>query len=281
MRIPVYILPTDTPDGTKSLVDLFWKSKLFKVIEVPPQMKNIGLSDAATEADQVIDSLKSARKCFPDDYCIIIKDTSVTNSTTDEIVKIVLTAIDLNRDHRGCVMHKWQMCYLSRWLDRCDLYREEAEIKGVTKIVKTLSPFGIQAIMFSPEGRDIVLGKKKMRNGKYFPPISLPLGDQFNENIGEENINAICVVPNLFEFNVMMATNELDFLKLSECRFPSIDQMSSQPEEEFNPPGVIPFLWFLVVVGGVILLAWFFYQFIGKPRYSAGAQIIDPIRKAG
>ena len=276
MKIPVYILPTQTPDTStsRSLEKLFERNRIFKVIKIPSKKRNLGITDAITEANLVIDALHNARKRFPQDFCIIIKDTSVTNSTTEEIVKIILTAIDINKDIKQCKKHEWQLCYLCRWLDRCDLYTEEAKIKGVTKVVKTLSPFGIQAIMFSPEGRDIVLGKRKMNNGKFFTPIELPLGDQFNENIGLGNITATCVVPNLFEFNVMLSTNDLDFLKLSECRQPEVE------EEPFVSPGAVPFLWFVVIVASIILLAWFFYQFVGKEDTPSGVEI-KHIKRSG
>ena len=273
MRIPVYILPTQR-HGSNHLKRLFERNRMFKIIKFPCKKRGtVGITDAVTETNQVICALKNVHKKFPDDFCIVIKDTSVTNSTIDEIAKIILTAIDINKNNRHCKKSDWQLCYLCKWLDRCDLYKEEAKIKGVTKVVKTFSPFGIQAIMFSPDGRDIVIGKEKMNNGKFFTPIRLPLGDQLNENIGLGNINATAIVPNLFNFDVLIATNDADLLKLSECRQP--DEI-----ESFNP-GPIPFLWFVAIVIGVILLAWFFYQFAGKEKIPSGTQEIKPVKRVG
>jgi len=50
-------------------------------------------------------------------------------------------------------------------------------------------------------------------------------------------------------------------LKLSECRLPDIEELD---EEDENLPGAIPLIWFLIVVVGIILLAWIFYQGIAK-----------------
>ncbi len=265
MKIPVYILPTQIQNISTSntLKKIFGRNRIFKVIKHSQKKKIV---DPVTEANQVIEALYNASKCFPEDFCIIIKDTSVTNSTTEEIVKIILSAIDINKDNKYCKKHNWQLCYLTKWLDRCDLYKEEAKIKGVTKIVKTFSPLGIQSILFSPEGRDIIIGKHRMNNGKFFiPPINSPLGDQFNLNIGLGNINATCVVPNLFNFNVMLSTNDIDFLKQCECRQPTTEQSKG--------PGAIPFLWFVIVMASVILLAWFFYQIVGKENIRSGVKI--------
>lgn len=273
MIIPVYILPTQTPSTSTHLYRLFRESKLFHVVRHHCKGSTIGISDVVTEANQVVDALENARCYYPNNYCIIIKDTSVTNSTIYEIEDIILAAIELNRNN--CKKDNWELCYLSKWLDRCDLYETLRKINGVPKIVKTFSPLGIQSIMFSPKGRDIVLGMRKMKNGEYFTPISPPLGDQLNQNIGLENISATCIIPNLFDFNVMLSqADSLDVLKLSECRLPEVEK----PVE--IPVGPIPFFWFVSIVVGIILLGWFFYQFIGKADVP-GTQEIKPIKKGG
>ena len=271
MRIPVYILPTQTPTTSTHLYQLFRQNKLFRVVKHPCIGSVIGITDVVTEANQVIDTLENAYCNYPNNYCILIKDTSITNSTADEIADIVLLAIGLNRN--GCEKDVWDLCYLCKWLDRCDLYEELAKIDGAPKIVKTFSPLGLQAILYSPMGRDIVLGREKMRNGEYFTPIAPPLGEQLSQDIALENISAAAIIPNLFDYNVMMAQIELDVLKLSECRLPD-DQ-----EDLVNiPAGPIPFYWFLAVVVGIILLSWFFYQFIGKYDVP-GTQYIRPVKK--
>lgn len=273
MRIPVYILPTQTPSTSTHLYRLFEKNKLFRVVGYPCKGSTIGISDIVTEANQVIDTLENAYCNYPDSYCILIKDTSVTNSTPQEIGDIVLTAIGLNRN--GSKKDNWDLCYLTKWLDRCDLYETLAKIDGVPKIVKTFSPLGLQAVLYSPHGRDIVLGRQEMGNGEYFTPITPPLGEQLANEIAIKNISASAVVPNLFDYNVMAAQIDVDLLKLAECRLPD------DTEELVEiPVGPIPFYWFLVVVGGIILLAWFFYQFIGKYDVP-GTQEIRPIKKGG
>ena len=273
MRIPVYILPTQTPNTSTHLYELFERNRLFKVVNYNCKGSTIGISDVVTEANQMVDALENARYNYPHHYCILIKDTSVTNSTPNEIADIILTAIQLNRNNNK--KDNWDLCYLCKWLDRCDLYKEVAKIDGIPKIVKTFSPLGLQAVLYSPNGRDIVLGRRKMCNGEYFTPISPPLGEQISQEIGLENISAVAIIPNLFDYNIMAAQIDLDVLKLAECRLPD-----NTPEVINIPVGPIPFYWFLVVVIGFVLLAWFFYQFIGKYDVP-GNQEIKPIRKGG
>ena len=153
---------------------------------------------------------------------------------------------------------------MCRWLDRCDLYQELAKSDGVTKIVRTFSPLGLQAIMYSPVGRDIIIGKKPMVTKpyiEYFTPIEPPLGDQLNKEISSGNLSAICMVPNIFEYNVLLAQTDSDLFKMADCR------LAEDPEEETHSPGIAPFLWFVCIVIGIILFAWFFYQFVAKEDY--------------
>ncbi len=275
MRIPVYILPTNSPTTSHHLCSLFRRNRLFHVVD--PSCFTGCISDGTpeTEAAQVIDALENSSLHYPHNYTIVIKDTSVTNSSSAEIASLVMLAIDLNRNGRK--KDNWELCYLCRWLDRCDLYKELAKMDGVTKIVRTHSPLGLQAIMYSPKGRDIIIGRKRMKNGDFFTPIEPPLGDQINKEISLGNILAVCMVPNIFEFNVLLARTELDLFKLSDCR------LSNNGTEEVPGVGIAPFLWFVIITVGLILVAWFFYQFIAKEEYEVDpdAAGIKKIKRGG
>lgn len=323
MKIPVYIISSSIPSRKEELVCFFKKNKLFKVIELCCSGL-IGSDDFIAENKQVIAALEDCLKKYRNNYCLIIKDSSLTASTPKKVAKIIKRGINLNKlvlnnDKNKCsyvsscseteksyssswitekslsetgssswVTEKscsetgescssesgescsetddcececdceWDLFYLCKWLDRCDLYKTCTKVKNLTRIVKTESPLGLQAIVFSPSGRDMVLGKKKMRNCEYFPPILLPLGDQLNLAIEDKAMKAITVTPNLFEYDVLLSKFTTDLLKLCECRLPE------EIEEEEDNQGIIPLIWFIIVVVGVILLAWIFYQRIAK-----------------
>ena len=93
MKILVYILPTHTPSTSDHLYYLFERSKLFKIVE--PDCTRGTIGDSVTEANQVIYALENSYQYHPYCYTIVIKDTSVTNSTLHEITKLVLLAIML------------------------------------------------------------------------------------------------------------------------------------------------------------------------------------------
>jgi len=148
----------------------------------------------------------------------------------------------------------WEIFYLANWLDRCDLYRSFSNADDLIKIAKTFSPNGLQAMLFSPRGRDMLLGRIPMRNHEFFTPIRFPLSQQLNENIQCGNISSITTTPNFFNYNVTLAKTKPDLLKLCECR---------EPEEKFVA-NAIPLFWFLILGTFVVILAWFFYVTVGK-----------------
>nr|QBK91148.1 MAG: glycosyltransferase family 25 [Pithovirus LCPAC202] len=245
----VYLL-TDCPKRHKvqKLIRYFDSSPFFilKVTNLPPKAKvntNNGMTqEQAVEICRFDQVLTEASDEYPNKYVIVIKDSSIATSTPESLERTIRKTIEFG---------EWDVCYLTRWLDLCNLYKDPIKIKGSMKvIVRTLSPNGTQALLFSPEGRDIVIGRKKMKNGEHFTPIQIPLGSKLNQEISNKNLFALCTVPNEFEFDVFRTTKTSDLAKLSDCR---------RPESKDQGPGAIPLLWFIVIVVAVILIAWALY----------------------
>lgn len=149
----------------------------------------------------------------------------------------------------------YELCYLCKWLDMCQLYTkaeatEELGAKQSPSILRTRSPHGLQAVLFSPYGRDMVLGNVRMSNGAYFT-LNKPLDKKLNEEIYAGNINALCTVPNLFDYDITLnAMTNQDYLKLNEC-VPVVLQPSSQGSSTYGD-----IIWFVVIVILVLILAW-------------------------
>ena len=114
MIIPVYILPTNTPNISEHLYELFRESLLFNVINTEYYTGCIGEVDIDSEASQVIDALENASTYYTNDYCIVIKDNSVTNVTSDTLTELVLMAIGLNRKNKRGGLGK------DRYVNSCD-----------------------------------------------------------------------------------------------------------------------------------------------------------------
>src|SRR6516162_4844465 len=69
-------------------------------------------SDDKIEYGLISNCLTNQAKNHKRDYMIIVKDSSTSLASSEEIAQFVSSAI--NADN-------WDVCYLNRWADRCDL----------------------------------------------------------------------------------------------------------------------------------------------------------------
>lgn len=272
--IVVYLLTDRAQDcdscNTTSQVDAlikFFKSSSFYILHViniaPPS--SVNRTETMTE-DQAIEIyrynhvLTDASNKYPNKYVMVIKDKTVTVTSPDILESVVRTATQLAG---------WQLCYLNRWLDACEQYTNRVDVEGDSMIalVKTISPNSTQSILFSPEGRDIVIGRARMNNGKYFTPIAIPLGEKLNREIVDSNMTAMCTVPNVFSYNLFDTESISDLAKLSSCRRPV------QTAEDPDKPGTIPFLLFVLLVIIVFLALWALYVLGPSNRKELGKSL--------
>lgn len=251
-QIVVYLLTDRCKDEQVKALIKFFKSSSFydlKVVDIPPPStidKPIDMTEEqAIEIYRFNKVLTEASDKYPNKYVLVIKDKTVTVTSPDVLESVVRTAVQLAG---------WQFCYLNRWLDACEQYTNKVNVDGdsMISLVKTVSPNSTQSILFSPEGRDIVIGRCRMNDGKYFTPIRLPLGEKLNREIINNNVTAICSVPNVFAYNLFDAQSVSDLAKLSECRRPI-------REPENDGPGTVPFIWFIIIVLIVFLALWALY----------------------
>jgi hypothetical protein len=250
-QIVVYLLTNKCDDSSTQKLSKFFQSSNFydlHVVDIPPP-PSIDIPNSMTEA-QAIEIyrfnkvLTEASDRYPDKQVLIIKDKSVTITTPDLLEDVIRTGLQLSG---------WDLFYLNRWLDSCEQYTNKVEVNSsMTTLVKTISPNSTLAVLFSPRGRDIVIGRCKMNNGSYFTPISVPLGEKLNREIIKGNFTAICTVPNQFDFNMFVARNVSDLGKLCDCKRPEIKDTN-------DGPGTIPFIWFVIIVIIIFLAIWALY----------------------
>lgn len=241
--VVVYILTSDAESQRTNKVRSLFDNGLFIVrISTISPPKNGSSSKSQLEAYRYQWCLENARQQYPDKHVLIVKDTSVSNSSPERIADIVSSAL---------VAGGWDVFYLCRWLDRCNLYSEKRPISGMTTLLaKTVSPHGTQALLFSPRGRDIVLGKETMSNGEKFSLQGKSLGSQLNDAIAKGHISAQCTVPNLIEYDVTTAKSSDDYHKLSECDT-TIGKSHLQQNSGFG------WIWLIIVLVIVVLIVWF------------------------
>jgi hypothetical protein len=245
-RIPVYIIRDQHYEDRSNLVASLFIPQTFLTI-VPDIPLGSPKSDKnyynRAEAHQVGWCLRNAQKRFPNQPVIIIKDSSICVADPQTISDIITSTISLSVGEET-----FHLCYLCRWMDKCQLYSNRKSIPGTTTgVVRTQSPHDIQALLFTPQGRDTILGKIPMNNGKLFQARD-SLSETFNREIVAGNLTALCIVPNLMEYDIRLASRDCDYLKSNACApIPVLHQQSSS---------VNIYVAFIIVVILLIVLVW-------------------------
>ena len=204
-NVATYILSTG-PDSesTKRIKSLFL-TDLFAVNVVVIAPPNNSKVDADSYRTRWV--LMHAASHYPDSYVLIVKETSTSVANAQAVKDVVKAAIQGNG---------WDVCYLCRWQDDCDKNTDRQEVAGTgANIVRTYAPQGSHAILLSPKGRDILLGKQTMKNGQLFSSEG-PIAERLTTAVAQGNISAICTDPNLISVDVSGTPNEV--WKKNECK---------------------------------------------------------------
>jgi len=219
--IPVYILTTDTqsPDLTR-LMNKFSDGTFIRMpvtIDFPQ-----GSTTHLKEYNRLMKSLEMAENDYPNSSNIIVKDNMMTFHSPENVAKILKSVNDHNNDD------SWDLFYLGKWLDKCELYDSPQRVTSDTVRVRTYAPQGFQAIMFSPSGRKRVLSSMPTRNSK----AALNLSP--NQNVSESLTGAIannrliarCTPQSLFHPDPTKLNGE--WYKLNDCLPPGQNAMAMQ-----------------------------------------------------
>jgi hypothetical protein len=249
-KVFVFILPTFSNVSRSSLIIRLFSDPLFEIIGTDDSEINMNYvegmnSNSIREAELIKCYLRKSSELDPDAPCIIIRDTSVSDASPNTISDIVKRSLRFDFD----------LCYLCKWLDLCQLYtridKEPVEVIKNQKItlMETRSPQGTQAILYSKYGRDIILGRLPMKNGSLFI-VNRSMEEKLNSEIFIGNIKAICTVPNLINYDIVLnAMSNSDYLKLDEC-LPVSENKKSQSSDSAN------FLWLIAIIVLAIIVGW-------------------------
>lgn len=156
--------------------------------------------------------LRNQSKVHPHDYMIIIKDSSTSLASPEEIAKFVSSAISAK---------DWDICYLNRWADRCDLNINPRDTGINSLMAETYAPQGAQAILISPPARDVMTGKKPLKNGQNFT-LTGNFAQTLNYYVSHGLLRALCAKPNLIIFDPNLVKTPEDLIKTSECLQPEV-----------------------------------------------------------
>lgn len=226
--------------------------------------------DVREHKGTLVETLKKARKLAPASPVLV-----VTNRMTVKSGIASAGIAELTKE--ALAIPGWNICYLGRYMDLCQLNSAidpKTDPGRLTPIfMKTFAPNGLEANLYTPLGRDMVLGKKTLANGQKLSNKG-DLNATVRDAIHSSNISAICSSPGIFSYDIHNnATRNTDYLKVNECA--AFDMMTPPgqglPEGAaqrkgssggggkqagFQIPGPVYFV-FLVFL--ILLIAWCIY----------------------
>lgn len=141
---------------------------------------------------------------------IIVKDTSISSAPPSRFAETVQAALQAG---------KYDVFYLADWQDRCDLQSNRQSLADTTSgIVRTRSPHGLHAVMYTATGGDVLRGNAPMRNGRKFERTEgRSMDEQMTHEIEEGNILAGAASPPLIQYDPASARAPRDYLKTQHC----------------------------------------------------------------
>lgn len=211
--VAVYIPTLHTHLSRAAKVEPLFRNPLFS-----PHILDIQPPDNLTSSSSIENyllhvCLRHAREEHPNDHLIIANDTSSTDASPERVADIVSASLQGK---------PWDLCYLGKWQDRCDLHTHKRPINGtMTSLAKTQGPNGFQALLISPETRDTLLGLKPMKSGRHFSPHNRTFGSALKEAISSGDLEASCADSSLFRYDPSFASSPEDYSRLQECIVPT------------------------------------------------------------
>ncbi len=212
-KVVVYVIRDRHHEDRRHAVQKLFRTKDFTVL-IPDIPYDSIDSDTTNpyerqEAYQLGWCLSDAKEFYPKQPVLILKDSSLCVADNNTVYNAIYGV--LNNDT------PFHVCYLCKWNDQCHLHSHRKQLKGTAMYVaKTQSPHGVQALLFSVNGRDTLLGLKPMKNGDFFKARE-SLGKTLQAHIVHSNLDALCVMPNLITYDIRLAQKDDDFVKVNEC----------------------------------------------------------------
>lgn len=264
-QIVVYILTSDTGDLSQArTTGKLFEDDMFDVrvmnIETPKDLKD--KDKDLKELYKMKWCLNNAREENESRPLIITKDSSTSDLSSKQIADVISGMMEVD---------DYDLIYLCRWMDRCDMYSDMRPIFGTSSILaKTVSPNGTQSILYSPQGRDRVLGKIPMKNGKRFDTDGRSLDKALNDEIRKGNMDARCAVSNIIKYDITTSETDGDFDKLSDCipkGLKSYQELVNRVNQIANNQNTNPsvnkksnqsvnWVWIIIVLAIIFLIIW-------------------------
>ncbi len=190
--------------------------------------------------------------------CLIVKDSSVSNITpTSDSSNLFIGGMPYRIQVALTSAPQADLCYLCKWADKCQQYTDVDNITSInhgSSLKWTTSPNGTQAIMYMPKTRDFVQ--------EALITSTIPLDALLNGYVSQGQLLSTTFVPNIIDFDIQLATSNADYAKLNECDPTGSNSTTTQ--------SVSSYIWFIIIVCVILLVAWSLIVLMPKNRYKTG-----------
>ena len=271
--VPVYILSESSRTRRTQVTREMFNDPMFTAnivtTDTPKDLHIENIPHKKAEEIYRVRRLLEYSKSQNDKDIIIIKDTSVTKSSPESIAEAIRSILETE--------DRADITYLSSWLDDCENLTNKRYIANKTSVVaKSTSPNGIQALLISSQGREILLGERTMKNGSLFGISNEPLSKNLTRAIEAGDITADVIIPSIFEYdvanrgktwkNVQCRTTDIDHIIPStstDSGDPTLDPTLDPYEQLQGYVGISPVvLIFLIFI--ILFIIWAIYYYVNK-----------------
>lgn len=174
-------------------------------------------------------------------FLIFVKSTTVSVLSSNSLIKMIYDLCDEYMKSASGDKAHFDLMYLAKWSDRCDLFKPVANVFNSTAtLVETSSPQGLQSIIISPEGGTKL--KAKLTEPRDYP-VSMTLSHLVNKG----QLKALTTTPNVMEFGAQYSTSPSDYMKSKECVEPPTGNDKPSPKSS-NLSLFVFVIIFLVVI---------------------------------
>lgn len=233
MIIPVYIISSGDPESSYvAKLSALFDCGYFEVSVIRCEDE-----DCNRERKAILYSLNNARDTYCDSPCIIVKDCMFSNLSGNDMYNLIKSIVE-----DQC---EWDICYLARYLDRCDGKIVLPDITTGGSLVTSNLAEGDDAIMYSPKARDLLMNLLSEHHH------SKTVSDVIYEQIKDEKLRGVATSPPVINYNPVFG----DMQKTWEC-----DGKHKHPEpsnESTCAYAWLPILLLFIII--IVLILWFFF----------------------
>jgi len=250
MLVDVYIIVSSTEATDNHLASVF-SQDLFRVTIVnssdiiststPCQL----LYKECIDYDEYLTCLLRNKKS--QNFTLIVRDTMITLLSEDDMASIITACLSYG---------DYDICYLNKWDSRCEDHYDTKQVHGYpVKISKLKNGSPSHAILISPQGKDAILGSRKMRDGGNFQVYNSSFMPSISEMISNKKMVGICVNPNIFVYDTDRIWQNEDYVRVMECQR-NLAVGNSIEGDVDTQQSTLSVFWFIAIVLLVLFLAF-------------------------